>query len=166
MSRAKGKELIMSEQSENILALAKVMARKDGQKWEDLDEVMQRAYTHNASVAVEHARRQQEESEAMVKALQEAHMSPEPPEGQCPACMGRGFIELEAGLVRQQCAVCAGSGKVDGSPKTPEEPAKAPPETPKVKPDVIPANQYWCTKCQMLHRDDSKIGIRHSKYVG
>ena len=46
---------------------------------------------------------------------------------------------------------------------------EAPPATPPaVKPDVIPAGQYWCLKCNSLHREkgQSKIGKRHLQYRG
>lgn len=34
----------------------------------------------------------------------------------------------------------------------------------KEKPEVIPEGMYWCTHCEVLHREDKKIGKRHLKY--
>lgn len=45
------------------------------------------------------------------------------------------------------------------------EPAPAPaPE--KTRPEVIPAGQYWCPRCNTLHREigTSKIGKKHLKF--
>jgi len=38
------------------------------------------------------------------------------------------------------------------------------PKTPQGKPDFIPKGQYWCGKCQTLHRETSKLGKRHLKH--
>jgi len=38
---------------------------------------------------------------------------------------------------------------------TPEPPVEQPP---------IPDGQYWCGKCQTLHRETSKVGKRHLKH--
>jgi len=34
----------------------------------------------------------------------------------------------------------------------------------KGKPDIIPKGMYWCTHCEMLHREDKKKGLSHLKY--
>lgn len=33
-----------------------------------------------------------------------------------------------------------------------------------VVPETIPDGQYWCSKCEKLHREASKTGQKHLKY--
>lgn len=158
----------MVESAEEIKRLAILMANKDGQAFDSLDEVMQNAYLHNAEVDFN---RRQAIAEAQARAEEEArvaHKAPTIPADQCPACGGKGYIEINAGLTQVACGDCSGTGKVHHAEVTaPEAPGREPeaPEKPaKVKPEAIPAGQFWCTKCLALHRHTSQKGTRHSQY--
>lgn len=46
----------------------------------------------------------------------------------------------------------------------PKEPVKEKP-APRQKPETVPKGQFWCSKCNALHRETSTKGKRHLKYA-
>ena len=44
-------------------------------------------------------------------------------------------------------------------------PLEAPAQKPEpVKPENIPNGMYWCSKCETMHRESSKVGKAHLKH--
>ena len=152
--------------------LALEMAKKDGRNWEDLNDVMQNAYLHNADTEI----------------ARPPDREPEKPEGPtvtvCIHCKGEGWIGDKS------CGECNPVGlprkteeAEDGDPKylilsermgngeTLEELADKARDiikTSKPKPDkprALKPSEYFCAKCQSPHRKTSKKGVKHLKYA-
>lgn len=119
--------------------LAQEMAAKAGQTWEKLDEVMIKAYLHNADEAIR-------DREAIVA----------PPV--CRFCGGSGWVKS------RPCHDCNPVGLNPPSEEKPEEEGKKEIPPPTSKPRKLNKGQYFCTKCNGLHFEKKPSGQKHLKF--
>ena len=146
----------MSEEQERKEWVARELARRDGHKWEDVEEYLKKAYYHNADIFIE----QHPKPKEVAPVVEEEAAAPEV----CPECGGKGFVELEGGTIMVPCSLCGEKARevmpdalfasVIATPGEPEP--KALPEPKK--------GQYLCGKCLICHYEEKKIGQRHLKY--
>lgn len=127
--------------------VAKELADKDGRKFELLNEVLTKAYLHNADCAIA-------DREQIAIASGKAEVATPI----CSVCKGIGWLGQET-----PCHECNPVGLVNEVvPETaPETPQGEPPVVKDNKPHKLLPGEYICSKCAKPHRKTSKLGIKH-----
>lgn len=153
--------------TDKVLDRAILMADKDGHKWVQLNDIMQRAYIHNAETAIA--------TEAVKPPVIDDKGKEVPT---CYLCKGEEWLTKDG--VTKPCPECNPMGLhqvfCGGSENKPGEvPPPAPgPETdtgteaPEIKqpPADLKLNKgfYWCGLCGSSHNEEKKTGKKHLKY--
>ncbi len=123
----------------NRQEVAKDFAKTEGYDFKTLGPEHQKAYLHNADVIIE-----QREADVVAKKLEASGKEV------CYYCKGAKWMSKD-----KPCPECnpRGLSVETESPETTEKPLELKP------------GEYWCPKCQTIHRNSSNIGRKHLKYT-
>jgi len=137
--------------TDKILDRAILMANKDGHKWANLNDIYKNAYRHNTETAIE------TESRSIPVPVKPGEAPAKEPE-KCYYCKGAEWLDTPDGM--KPCPECnpVGLNRPESIKEEEPEIIQHPAER------VLKANQYFCSKCGIVHSTDKKVGKRHLKY--